>query len=421
MRGLRIASLGGLVVAVALLATSSPTAADTDQDNTIQRPPHGAVPAAAHLASVQLLRRWEGLPGFAGMEVTDGGGRIRVKFAVAASRAHAEAIAQLEAPGVAIDYLPATRSYDQLEAMKSLVVGAKSRFNAARIELSHWGPSFSHNKLQVAIVDFDTDKAKQAHDLLDNRDDVVIIPGKRYEKRSRLDDSAPWNAGIAISMDNGFNCTAGPAVRSTSGVIFLMTAGHCFVGDEYPWFNSYDFNVYNDSWNVPAPGGFIGKAAAENDSLAGYDLALIKSGSSGLQFRSSLTASATGVPQKGQLGNVTGNRVCVSGAYSGERCNAVIRQVNQSVNVGGTDLIHMVIASHDNPSTSIGGNWDSGASVYEVHASGIFVNGMMNGGSIGMACPTYNIGDRAGTCSNDVVYVDLGSALSHRGIALYTR
>ncbi len=237
---------------------------------------------------------------------------------------------------------------------------------------------------------------------------------------SRLNDSAPWNGGDVLSMDNGGDCTSGPGVINSAGRTFMLTAGHCFIegtagrtGFVYRVFQKSHF-VGGDT-NTAA----IGMASAER-SVNGYDAAMIDARSFGHDWRTAQLTDVSSATRQAAAGSGrVGLTMCVSGAFSGENCAARITSAGGTIWVGGVPLIHMMEAT--NPGVVLAGPGDSGAPVYEVHPSGLFVFGMLIGGGDGFACQYYNnIDGRQNHCSDTVDFQDMTSIAVHLGVSLYT-
>lgn len=320
-----------------------------------------------------------------------------------------------------VRYQKVPHDWTELERVSERVTADLAELEAEGLSLVRWGPDATTGRLDIAIEREDASGAAKLRARYGNDIHVLVEP-RPTRRASRLNDVAPWNGGDAISSDGAEDdCTAGPPVKSSSGKTYLLTAGHCYRTTAGAWTGSYIYRAFNGSDLLAGDNPrLMGNAAAELVDN-GYDVALIDTSSSGLDWRTAGTNDqGTAVAQKQEFASTVGISVCVSGAFSGERCNARVSDVNQTVNVGGIRTIRTVIASHPN-NVDLAGPADSGAPVYTVQSTGLFLTGLFYAGTGGLNCTRNNVGARAGQCGSTIYYQNLSSVMNHRGVTLYTR
>lgn len=365
------------------------------------------------------------IEGYAGVRVT-GSGRVVVSVVGAAAefRQHAERLAFQNR----IDFESASRSMRDMEVVRDQIARDADALAAAGVIVTSWGPDVVTNTVRVAV----TADAPHAFAVLRARygDSVrTELGGAPMDIASRLYDSSPWNGGDFIALDNGSDCTSGPPVyRPSTGATYLLTAGHCYLSSTTAGLSGYTYRTFQGSHAMGTGSSpFMGWTAAEKVN-GGYDDALIATSASKYDWRTATATQTSGaVAQVSAQGSVVGASVCASGAFSGERCGAIVQYVNQDTrSFNGVVKINMVAA--ENPGVPLAGPGDSGAPVYQVHASGLVVTGLLT--SIGddsqvlttdlYLCPQNDQGARGIRCSDVIWYHDLPSVLNHLGVALKT-
>lgn len=229
-------------------------------------------------------------------------------------------------------------------------------------------------------------------------------------------------------------------MKNSAGKEFILTAGHCYVNP------GQTVSTYSRStWQQYPNGGtplFFGNAKAEltANGVNGYDLAVISvdegGGASGLNFRTDPpTQNASGVAQKRTITGTVGTRLCMSGAFSGERCAAEVDIFNavyiEGQRYADPHVHHANRLKRDNTSESIGGPGDSGGPVYQVQSDGLAISGIILGGQtnvdgnglITYPTPCWNTSyfpSRTTGCSSYGWFGGIGSILSHTGMTLLT-
>jgi hypothetical protein len=370
-------------------------------------------------AAAGLRQAVEKSPHFAGIRID--GDTVEVWTSDADDGAFAAAA---RAQRVPVRVRTAERSWTELTTVRDRIGRDAGALRAAGVDLVSWGPDLLSNGVVVTVTDATRDVVAR---LRAYAPFVTVREGVHPRAAaSRLNDASPYNAGDAIAMDNGGDCSAGPSVKNSAGKTFLLTAGHCYSAQRT--LSGYSYRTFNGAHMLTGDAQtFMGYAAAERVD-GGYDTALIDTRSSGLAWRTGGTnTTGTAVAQKREWASVIGAPVCASGAFSGERCGATVTAVDQTVGVCQDDLtpctvsdtVHMVTAT--NNTTDIVGPGDSGGPVYQVHTDGVWMTGVIIATNGGLNCTRNNIGARTGNCGTTVFYQNLSSVLNRWGLTLYAR
>lgn len=412
-----------LAVATAVLLSTAGGPASAGAAEPPPRPDRDVVERTA-AAYQGLMHR---APGFAGVRIRPGGDAVEVFIAGDAGPFHDAAAAT--GRGGLFTFTPVTRTLDELLAVRDRLAEEADALSRRGVELVSWGPDVPTNEVRVVVVD---DGVAARSVLRESFGNVVRVERGRAPVKvaSRLNDVAPWDGGVFTTMDNAEDCTAGPPVyKPSTGATYLLAAGHCYLGSQATsGLTGYIYRTFQGSRSIASGvSPLMGYAAAEQVN-GGYDAALVAAPASSHDWRTG-PANATTAPtvQVSAQGSVVGASVCVSGAFSGERCGAVVRYVNQDTrSFGGFVQVNMVAA--ENPNVAIVGPGDSGGPVYQVHANGLVVAGMiiakgddgMDPFPVALTCPQNDQGHRGATCSDVVWYHDLPSLLNHLGVALRT-
>lgn len=405
-----------LAGALALLQQSSAHAAEPEALTQSE----AAVVAASYDAAAQDE------PGYAGVRVTPAG-RIDVYATgdTAALRGRATATGH----GVSFAFQRAGHSLRDLLDVRDRVRAQASGIAASGIDIGTWGPDIPNNTLRIGVANLLPEHTAALRATFGPA--VSVERSRRPTKTSsRLYDVAPWNGGDFIAMDNGSDCTTGPPVyKPSTGQKFLLTAGHCFLGSTATTgLTGFSFRTFQGSHLMGTGASpFMGYAAAEQ-VRNGYDAALIATNPSRLAWRTQRATDTVGsAPQYAAQGSVVGAPVCASGAFSGERCGATVRYVNQDTrSFDGFVQVNMVAA--ENPNVAIVGPGDSGGPVYQVHSGQLLMTGMIvaagdesrNPYPNPLRCPQNDQAGRGTACTDVVWYHDLPSLMNHLGVALKT-
>jgi hypothetical protein len=373
------------------------------------------------------LDRMAGTSGFAGVRIRPDGTSIEV-FTAGDGKPFQDAAAATGRSAL-FSFTRVPYAMDTLMAVRDRLADQADALSKRGVELVSWGPDVLTNTVRVVVTD---DSAAVRSLLRDTFGPAIRVARGRAPVKvaSRLNDTVPWDGGVFTTMDNAEDCTAGPPVyKPSTGVIYLLSAGHCYLQDQATsGLTGYIYRTFQGSRAIPSGiSPLMGYAAAEQVQN-GYDAALIAAPASSHDWRTGL-ANATTTPtrQVSAQGSVVGASVCASGAFSGERCGAIVRYVNQDTrSFGGFVQVNMVAA--ENPNVAIVGPGDSGGPVYQVHANGLVMTGMiiakgddsMDPFPVSLLCPQNDQGNRGTTCSDVVWYHDLPSLMNHLGVALRT-
>jgi hypothetical protein len=254
--------------------------------------------------------------------------------------------------------------------------------------------------------------------------DVQVVKGEIAKPSlTRLTDDNPWTGGdILHTYDSSGNiyggCTSGPAVVTSSGAKRILTAGHCYiksVRSSPSGLTDYKFRtVQNFDGPRGTNTGTMGYAAAKYDNH-GYDVAMIAAPANGHVWRTQYLQGTAGTrgPQVGGKPSVVGERVCASGALSGENC-AYVTKVDYSQGVYAPSgsiyyTIHASLADTKDGST-LAGDGDSGAAVYYVGPNGgLSIRGVLFGVMANRTCPQISTTTYGGTrhCGSQAVYEEI--------------
>jgi hypothetical protein len=344
--------------------------------------------------------------------------------------------ARRAARDVPVRFLAAEHTWAELLALSARITADSADLAARGHTLRFVAPSVLRNSLEVGLA-HPTEAAAAAFTARYGPAVRVVQGDDLLPTSSRLNDVSPWNGGDFIAFDNGQGCTSGPAVKNASGKTYLLTTGHCFFPhntiDAYAWTGRYGYRVFNGAWDLGGDAQtFMGWAAAEYGY--GYDSALIDTAASALVWRTANpNDQSTGVPQKAVFASTENtSMLCVSGAYSGERCANEVDQIEVTRWYSGEapylfpdSYISHVVHAHNSNGVDAGGPGDSGAAVYTVQTGGLYLTGVLLGGidnNSNMDCTRLNnLAARTGQCSNRFAFANLSSVMNHRGVSLVTR
>lgn len=322
----------------------------------------------------------------------------------------------------AFDVIKVARGYGEMLALRDRIRSDQRWLEARGLDPVAWGPSLENNGAFVALARVPAG----AQDIVDSRygaGAVLVESGQPIKPfASRLVDNAPWNGGDFIATDRlNSGCSSGPPVRSASGQSFFVTAGHCFAHAGERVLNGSHGHLGDN----PRLMGSIARLEAPG---SGYEGALVAANTSNRNWRTGTpSATSPSAYQYEARGSVVGTSVCMSGAYSGERCGGVVRRVNVDGEVSGNSgfLQNMVLAVHANPTIAIAGPGDSGGPIYSVQSAGLLIQGVIIGGPSStstLACPNDSTmiatSRRGNRCSASVWYHDAVSLFTHMGVSL---
>lgn len=223
---------------------------------------------------------------------------------------------------------------------------------------------------------------------------------RREPGLNRLADTAPYYGGGRIKAAANYNnCTAGFGALSTNGSHYLLTAAHClYIADPRWWTGS----------NL-----FIGRSTATDTDL---DTTYIKTSTAPYIFDGGISSNLITKRVVGQAGFRRGDEVCVSGSFSGTRCEGIIDHsqiANQCFSNGSCRQILVTIASHRRGSY-LARNGDSGAPVFTPRSdlTTVIARGIFSQLYNAYPCPN----DSTRRCATTIGFVDITTITARRNL-----
>ncbi len=210
-----------------------------------------------------------------------------------------------------------------------------------------------------------------------------------------------------------YNCSTGFAVRYPNGARLMASAAHC--GEQYVKAHSPEFP---DS----RPFGWIGERDTERDINLLYPEQWSNPGF--FQSRMWWGPWAYGGgnqqtwPVKGLHQNHVGQKVCSSGAASGNICDITIDATEQTV-VTNSGTIYRTIKVSKPAGQPIWGPGDSGGPISQPNGSDVYANGIVSS-SNKAAFPAGCQGDTDRNCASVGWYAPLDIYLEKHGLELVT-
>ncbi|GLY28847.1 S1 family peptidase [Kineosporia sp. NBRC 101731] len=229
-------------------------------------------------------------------------------------------------------------------------------------------------------------------------------------------DEAPTEGGHVIHL-NGGTCTSAFNVYNAAGKLRALTARHCGAKG----------SVVSDSNYQP-----FGVVETSNTA---HDVSMFDNSRSSMRFSPTVVGGGshnalwqTTYNVRHGMSVIQGSPVCVSGAYSGERCMGLVTQVAMTVMVAGNlvdDLywVRSVPYKEATVANTLAGPGDSGAPVYVKVAYGdtyraapVGILSSTYGAIYTDRCPANNItfGSKR-LCSSEILVVDLYEAMQSIG------
>ncbi|OLR92274.1 S1 family peptidase [Actinokineospora bangkokensis] len=314
----------------------------------------------------------------------DGGGTLTVNTADPATAATARS-AGLAARTPARGEAALTRVQEQLD-----------RFAARQAPdgIAEWGVDVAADVVSVRVDDASRPQAK-----------AFLAEAARFGPAVRVESTAPLSTQAAIypgskmTINGGSGyCSVGFGARSSSGVQYLVSAGHCVAGLPTLHFNGTRFAKGTNSRFA------IGTTSVD------MGIAKLDAGNSITTSVGTWGAAGT-IAVRGAQRAAVGTSICKSGATTGWTCGT-IRAYNVTVTYtdpnGGPDTVVRGLAS----STVCTSSGDSGGA----YISGNQAQGMTSGGPTGQQC-AYNGGVQSGKSS---YFQPLSDALSYYGLTANT-
>lgn len=208
---------------------------------------------------------------------------------------------------------------------------------------------------------------------------TVDDDGVRSTAASRRNDRSPWHAGGAIATRDGTDyCTTGFSVITQAGNERIVTAAHCDDG-----FGS----VVRDGAGQRL--GTVSSRALELDAELIKPAGATASSVYGGPWNASRASSRYRFPVAAVQEPAVGQRICSSGAVTGEHCGAKILATNVAWNCGKRTC-HGFRAGRADGGVVVGGG-DSGGPMYMMIDGRAHATGMIDGGSNRRSCGSTSV------------------------------
>jgi hypothetical protein len=398
---------GGAAPAADKASTSVPTSADVRLDNAVQNL-HDSLSATDPSLTAVIARH-----DTRSIEITTSSGQD----------AAAQAAALTAGLPVTLKVVP--HSFSELTARMDSVGPVIDQLTATGTRIRSYGIDMAEGKLDIELDDFSPAAQQAVRAALG---DVVLIDTSKDGQPTagdRANDSIPWWAGDFIT-DYSESCTSGFGTHNNSnGYDYIVAAGHCLFGGH---------DIYNGSnCYAGAPCGsnkLMGHVYTSyfGSSTNGYrDEAVIRVGNTQTQGASWRDTGTGYVFIKKSETAQPGQLLCISGAYSSQRCGYVSTANYLSCESYDGQKSCRLIEMNSYDGNVIAGNGDSGGPVYRsvsgssipnTNGQGVAADGMfVVFTNTSLPCLRYPTNRHCGT---QVRFVDLPSVLSGRGLTIRT-
>ncbi|WP_235735796.1 S1 family peptidase [Nocardioides alcanivorans] len=302
--------------------------------------------------------------------------------------------------GVTVDVVPSPHSDEDLS-----VVSRKLLADNRTIVYIHPNDDLSGLVVAVDETATATERARAISEIAARSEvPVTIIKDTPWEDATRWNDSAPWQGGSILNFA-GNGCSSAFTAVTPSGAGRLISAAHCATGT----------------------GGVVRDGAGERIGTVSrrapaYDALLIDpdTGTIGKVFGGPWNAGTGHSRYQSWVGGsaapAEGQRVCTSGAMSGEHCNLLIKKTGVWKKcVGGTVDCQGFISMNASGGVAISGA-DSGGPVYIKRSDGkVGARGVISQGNKPVIC-----GSTAAptTCYNKVFSIGIHKIENRFGISV---
>ncbi|WP_146228119.1 S1 family peptidase [Micromonospora sp. S4605] len=307
-----------------------------------------------------------------------------------------------------VEFRQARYTEDQLEKAKAHIT-ARVQSGRLKARLVEVGPAADASGLNVGVAPGEAASAKA-----ELASDVELsfyerpLPEPAY---SRWDDTAPYYGGGGIeNLTEGNWCSTAFGVRSNAtGAGGMLTASHC--------------GALNSNWATIWSLRTYGKMTARRQDI---DSAVLTGQSySGYVYTGNAAAGSAALPVSGSRAPAVGKSVCVSGSFSGYKCNVRITHIGLTIYIPWA--VNNVFRTEDQDEQGSVGHGDSGGPVIQLTDNGTKAGaiGLISAieGSIGAKRPCLGIteADIPGReCSWIAYHVNMTSILSLHNLWLLT-
>ena len=401
----------GVAVALAAAGMVLTSSAATAQSIGRGAPAGGVEPSAQERVDAVADQIWgaSDTRGLAGVRVDAGTLTVQAWWKGKAP-ADVSSLVTSSATGVRVSILPARFSASEMSAASQRVfAGAHARtYRVAVVHLPDDGSGIGVT-LQRGSMGAQSDAARVAISA-DAGIPVTLSEGDMSVTTSRQDDSSPWFGGGAMKLNpNGYlDCSTGFSVLTTGGYGRLVSAAHCDTSGSAAW--------YDGAGDQLSLGGSYVMNHPKYDSMLIDPVGGTGGQVHGGPWNATSANARYHLKVAGAGGNSTGDKVCTSGANSGEHCNLTVKgKIN--FECPGSNVCAGWYAEASSGVATVGG--DSGGPVYANRSDGrVGARGVIHGGAGDVPCPS--MAAPTNKCLRQVFYVPILDVLSTWGVEIET-
>lgn len=229
---------------------------------------------------------------------------------------HRKALEALMPPGSEVDVQQVGHTYRELGAIVRSVPKERAWFESLGVIVYSAGIDETRNKVLLGISRDDEDAAKAIAERYGaDRLYVFVDSAPQLDACTRTACPPPWPAGLRINDPDGFFCTSGFNVRSSSGNWYMLTAGHC--PDDH-WY-------HNGTFMGATPAGFNEFQSGSHADIQAFDIAQANHSNSLLTGTKTCNPCSFRTMTSRQLytDDVVGDTTCISGAFTGSNCGTL--------------------------------------------------------------------------------------------------
>jgi len=208
-------------------------------------------------------------------------------------------------------------------------------------------------------------------------------------------------------VESGNACSTGFGLVQGSSA-WMSAAAHCFT--------RATATVYNGQ------GYLMGSVGSRIPSIDTELLNLSDPRVGGYVYDGAWNDAGYRKPVVGRAANFPGEPVCIDGAFTGVRCNAVIEDDNYTGRVNGVTIYNAIVARSTDGSQIVGGQ-DSGGPVFTVSPADNYRNVTARGTIVGIpngSTVNCTVGISIPYCGNKAIYMPISIIVNTFGVALKT-